>query len=150
MKIKRIFIDADSCAKGARSIILKTAGRKNLKVLYVANKDIPFDFTSPLFKMHICPSTKGAADDYIVENATDDTLVITRDIPLAERLVTKNIKVMNDRGKEFTADNIAECIKQRNLSLQMRQLGISTGGKWESYCEKDIKKFTDSFEKLTD
>lgn len=150
MKIEQIFVDADSCAKGARSIILKAALRKNLKVFYIANKKIPFEFSSELFNMHICPETDGAADDYIVENATEKTLVVTRDIPLAERLVTKKIKVMNDRGKEFTENNIAECIAQRNLSLQMRQLGISTGGKWNSYCEKDVKSFADSFERLTD
>lgn len=150
MKIERIFVDADSCAKGAKSIILKSAQRKKLKVIYVANKNIPFEFQSELFEMKICPETEGAADDYIVENASENTLVITRDIPLAERLVTKKIKVINDRGKEFTEKNIAECMAQRNLSLQMRQLGISTGGKWNSYCEKDVKTFADSFERLTD
>ena len=46
-----IFVDADSCEKNAREFILNTAVKKNLKVIFAANKNIPFSFSNPLFKM---------------------------------------------------------------------------------------------------
>ena len=45
-----IFVDADSCEKNAREFILNVAVKKNLKVIFAANKNIPFAFNNPLFK----------------------------------------------------------------------------------------------------
>ena len=53
-----IFVDADSCEKNAREFILNTAVKKNLKVIFAANKNIPFSFSNPLFKMKYVPKKK--------------------------------------------------------------------------------------------
>ncbi len=148
MRDIKIYIDADSCARKAKEHAEEIAIKYELKLFFVANRNIPFKKGSPLFTMIVSESSSGAADDCIVDKSDDTCIVVTRDIPLAERLVKKNVKVMNDRGKEFTKDNIQECISQRNLSLQMRQLGISTGGKWNSYSDRDSKNFSATLEKI--
>ena len=85
-------------------------------------------------------------DNYIVENATEKDLVITRDIPLANRLVEKNISVINDRGTKFTQNNIKELLSIRNFNHELAQIGI-TGEKVKNYGQKEIAKFSNCLDK---
>ena len=143
-----IWIDADSCPAQARDIVLKAAAKEELLVTYAANRPLAFSLQNPLFTMHVCPSTPGAADDYIVEHASEWDIVITRDIPLAARLVEKNICVINDRGIRFDKDNIAKRLKERELSMQMEALGLHKGKGHIPYGGKEIKAFNECFQRV--
>ncbi len=46
------------------------------------------------------------ADNRIVEMVEEGDLVITADIPLTDRVITKNAFALDHRGKFFNADNI--------------------------------------------
>lgn len=141
----KIWLDADSCPAVVRRIILKSAKTNNVPVIYVANREIPFDFEDPLFSMVVCPKEKGSADEYIVANIAVNDVAVTRDIPLAGRLVDKGCCVMNDRGTLFDKKKVADMLEERNLSLQMAALGIKTGGKSSGFGKEEIKKFADCF-----
>lgn len=142
-----IFVDADSCPSQAKNIVLRAGIRRNLNIVYVANRKIPFSMESPLFKMVVVENKEGAADDYIVENVTDKDLVITRDIPLAKRLIDKNVITINDRGTYFDRENVERMLRQRELSMQMAALGLHTGMSYSTYSNKDVQKFASCFEK---
>lgn len=146
----KIWVDADSCPSEARKIILKASTRLNLPIIFVANRDIPIKskekINTDLFTMIKTPSLPDAADNYIVENATEKDLVITRDIPLANRLVEKNISVINDRGTKFTQNNIKELLSIRNFNHELAQIGI-TGEKVKNYGQKEIAKFSNCLDK---
>ena len=148
MEKPHIWVDADSCPSPAKNIILKAASKNSLQVTYAANRDIPFSIQSPLFNMVICPKEEGAADDYIVANVAPDDIVVTRDIPLAKRLVQKNIKVMNDRGTLFDEKNVEEMLKQRELNMMMNAIGVHTGGRWNSYGKKETYDFAVTFDRV--
>ena len=137
----RIIVDADSCPKQARTFLEKTALRLNIPLEYAANHDIPFFTQNNLFSMTLCPQTKGAADDYIVSKATKEDLVVTRDIPLAQRLVHAGVTVINDRGTVFTAQNVSEMLEERELKLQMQALGVTPKNTWHSYGKKESSAF---------
>ena len=143
-----IFVDADSCEKNARKFILNLAAKKNIKVTFAANKNIPFSFNNPLFKMEICSKEKNSADDFIVENSKPGDIVVTRDLILAQRIFNKKILVMNDKGTVFNKENLEYLIEERQLSIQMKSFGISTGGKWKNYNGKDFEKFKSAFSAL--
>lgn len=143
-----IFVDADSCEKNARKFILNLAAKKNIKVTFAANKNIPFSFINPLFKMEICSKEKNSADDFIVENSKPGDIVVTRDLILAQRIFNKKILVMNDKGTVFNKENLEYLIEERKLSIQMKSFGISTGGKWKNYNGKDFEKFKSAFSAL--
>lgn len=143
-----IFVDADSCEKSARKFVLTAAVNKNINVIFAANKNIPFDFNSPLFKMQICSKDKNSADDFIVENSRPGDIVVTRDLILAERIFSKNIAVINDKGTVFNKENLAYLIEERQLSIQMKKLGVSTGGKWKNYSGRDFENFKKSLSAL--
>ena len=139
-----IWIDADSCPKLVREFVLKYAENKNLSVIFVANKEIPSSKSN--LKMIICPQEQDAADDYIVNNVQENDLVITRDIPLAARLVDKSITTINDRGTSFTKDNIKQKLSDRDFDLQLAQIGLG-GFKPNTYDKKLLTKFINCFDR---
>ncbi|MGN0729156.1 DUF188 domain-containing protein [Treponema sp.] len=145
-----IFVDADSCEKNAREFTLRAAEKKGTKVVFAANKDIQAPFKSSLFKMQICPKEKDSADNFIAENAAIGDIVITRDLLLAERILKRGITVMNDKGTVFTEKKLDYMLEERALSLQMKSLGVSTGGKGKCYGKSDLSSFKKTLTELLD
>lgn len=141
-----IWIDADSCPALVRNHVVKMGTRLNLKVCFVANKNIPCSEPG-IFEMIICNQEKDAADNYIIENAKPNDLVITRDIVFANRLVEKNISAINDRGTVFTKENVKELLSSRDFDLQLANLGLVKHFN-EGYDKKKFAAFANSFDKV--
>lgn len=140
-----LWIDADSCPRPVRDLVCRASSRLGLPLYFVANRNIPGP-DSPLFKMIIADAKPDAADDYIVENVTTSDLVITRDIPLAKRLVDRCISVINDRGVAYTEKNIDERLAMRNFMLELYNNGISperTG----VYGRKELQEFANALDR---
>ena len=144
----QIWLDADSCPASIRKITLQKASEKNLTITFVANRNVEPAFNYPLFTMHVCGKNEGAADDFIVENADKGDLAVTRDIPLAKRLLSKGVRVINDRGLEFSEDKIQNMLEERELHIQMVELGIAPKGNWKSFGEKEIKMFRECLDSI--
>jgi hypothetical protein len=68
------------------------------------------------------------ADNYIVQQAQADDLVITADIPLAAEVVARGSLALNPRGELYTADNIRQRLNMRDFLDTLRGSGIDTGG----------------------
>ena len=139
MKPFTIWVDADSCPVSVREIIIRFSKRLDIKAIFVANREIPLPKLHCL-GMVIAENTADAADNYIVENSSSSDLAITRDVPLASRLVEKNVVVISDRGKLYTPDNIKESLSFRNFNLELIQNGIPEL-KTNSYSKKDLNDF---------
>lgn len=137
----KIWVDADSFPSPARNVIQKIAIKNNLQVIYVANRNIAFNMESSLFEMKICPSSPGAADEFIVSSSAETDIVATRDIPLAARLVERGISVINDRGVNYDKKTVEKRLKERELSLQMEALGLHKGYRHESYGNRELQAF---------
>ena len=69
-----------------------------------------------------------AADDWIVEPAGRDDIVISADIPLASRCLKNGAVVLDQRGGAFIEDNIGAALANPELLAQLRDLGTLTGG----------------------
>ncbi len=134
-----IWIDADSCPAVVREIIIRFSKRLDIKANFVANREIPLPKLRCL-EMFIAENTADAADNYIVDHCSENDLAITRDVPLASRLVEKNVVVISDRGKLYTPDNIRESLSFRNFNLELIQNGIPEL-KTQSYSKKDLNLF---------
>ena len=140
----KVWIDADSFPTLLKNFILEYAEKNYLEIIFVANKPIKSDKQN--FKMILAENTKDSADNIIFENITEKDIAITRDILLAERLVQKNIKTINDRGTYFSKENIKKKVEERNYDFNLAQLGFS-GSKEKNYSMKELKKFRECFEK---
>jgi uncharacterized protein YaiI (UPF0178 family) len=92
--------------------------------------------------------TEGLADDRIVELSLEGDLAVTRDLPLAERLADKGLRVLNDRGDVFTSENARERRSLRDRAAELRALGIAPpsprGSTWGA---KELKAFADAFDR---
>lgn len=121
----QIYIDADGCP--VKDEVYKVAGRYKIKVYVVANKpmNVPLD---PLVEMVVVEKGFDAADDWIVEKATPQDIVITSDILLAERCVKKQTRALGHKGNEFTEDNIGSTVAGRELMQNLRHMGEMRGG----------------------
>ena len=138
-----------------RNHVVKYCSTRGIKVFFVANKTIECPGTDPaLFQMIVTDSTKDAADNYIFEHTTAGTLtcpspdlVITRDIVFADRLVTKGVHVINDRGTEFTREIIKERLSERDFNLQLAGLGLSKKYN-EGYDKTKFARFCNCFDRV--
>ena len=140
----KVWIDADSFPTLLKNFILEYAEKNYLEIIFVANKPIKSEKQN--FKMILAENTKDSADNIIFENITEKDIAITRDILLADRLVQKNIKTINDRGTYFSKENIKKKVEERNYDFNLAQLGFS-GSKEKNYGMKELKKFRECFEK---
>ena len=138
-----VWVDADSFPAKARSFLVSFASSKSVQVFFVANHEIKS--SDPRVKMIVCQKEQNAADNYIFEHASDNDIVVTRDIPFAARLVEKNIVVMNDRGLIFSKENIEDKLREREFSLNLAGIGFG-GNKGNYYGEKELGKFSRAFE----
>ena len=121
----RIFVDADACP--VKPEIYRVAERYGLKVYVVANA-----FTavprSEFIERVIVADGPDVADDWIAERATEFDIVITADIPLANRCVRKRATVIGPTGKPFSEDSIGMALATRDLLTELRSGGATTRG----------------------
>jgi uncharacterized protein len=143
---KTLWIDNDACPKRIREVIYKAAIRKNIPVKIVANS-----YTHPPRGVNaevICVNDAfDAADDHIVEMVKADDLVITADIPLADRVITKGAVALSPHGEIYNKANIQERLAMRNLRQELRSAGEIRGGKG-AFSDKDVNRFAKEFDRL--
>lgn len=142
----KVFVDADSCPKPVREAVLRAGKRTGVPLVFAANRPIP-GITGEGITMEVCPDIEGAADDFIVSAALEGDLVITRDIPLASRLVEQSVAVMDDRGRIYTVENIRERLSIRNFLVDLAENGMERE-RIASYGKKELKQFADGFDKI--
>jgi len=123
--VLNIYVDADGCP--VKEEIYRVARRHGLGATVVSNKRIRIP-EEDRFTLVVVGDRFDAADDWIVEHADRDDIVITADIPLASRCLRKGAIVLDQRGGAFTEDNIGAALAGRELSAHLRDLGTLTGG----------------------
>lgn len=141
----RIIVDADSCPKRVREIIVKACNRESVHALFIANREIP-EVTSDFSHLIVVSTQREAVDDYIIENAVEGEIAVTRDIPLAAVLVENGITVLNDRGTLYTKENIGERLSLRDFSKKLRESGVPFH-ETDRLDKRDIKTFADTFDR---
>ncbi|MDR0600865.1 MAG: DUF188 domain-containing protein [Treponema sp.] len=142
----QILVDADSCPRAARALVLRAAERTGIRAVFAANRPVP-GITGKIAVLELCPQGEGAADNRIVELARRGDLAVTRDIPLAARLVEAGVSVIDDRGREYTPDNIREQLSLRNISVEFALSGLGVE-RSASYGRKELKAMSDSLDRL--
>jgi uncharacterized protein len=121
----RIFIDADACP--VKDEVYRVAARYKLKVYVVANSPILVPRVDGLARV-VVGTGPDAADDWIVERVGRGAIVITSDVPLASRCVTKGADVLAPTGKPFSETSMGMALATRNLMDQLRSAGQTTSG----------------------
>jgi uncharacterized protein len=123
--VTHIYVDADGCP--VKDAVYKVAKRYNVPVTLVANSwmRIPDD---PNIAFELVGDGFDAADDWIVEHIKPHEIAITADIPLAAQCIEKGAAVIGPKGRLFTEDSIGDALASREVSSQLREHGLMTGG----------------------
>jgi len=141
----KILVDADSCPKPARELVLRCSSRRGIQAVFAANRPMP-GISGENVVMEICPPVENAADDRLVELATPGDLAVSRDLTLAKRLLEKNAVVIDDRGRLFTMDNINELLSLRDFTVGLTENGLDIE-RTANYGKKELKSFADSLDR---
>jgi len=134
-----LYIDADAFPNLLKPIILRAIERLCLKTYVISNKKVSIGTSSHVIYMIV---NQGAdeADHKIVEMANEGDLVITADIPLADRIISKHAHAIDHRGELYSEENIKHYLAMRNLMDEIRSTGEITKGP-KPFGKKDVESF---------
>jgi len=77
----------------------------------------------------------------------ENDLVITADIPLADRVITKKAYAIDHRGKLFSENNIKQSLAIRNLMQEIRDSGEMTKGP-APFSQKNAHEFANRLDQF--
>jgi uncharacterized protein YaiI (UPF0178 family) len=137
-----IFVDADACP--VKDEVYRVAGRYGLKVWVVANgwMRVP---DSPLIERVTVTEGLDVADDWIATRAGPGDIVVTADVPLADRCVKAGARVIAPTGRPFTASSIGNDLATRNLMTELRDTG-QIRGSGRAFTKEDRSRFLGSLD----
>lgn len=121
----RLFIDADACP--VKDEVYRVAERYGLRVFVVSNGWINTR-REPWIEQVVVEAGPDVADDWIAERATVGDVVVTADIPLADRCLKAGAQALKSNGQEFSADSIGSALAGRMVGEHMRSMGLTTSG----------------------
>jgi len=135
----KLYIDGDAFPNLLKPILFRAVKRFALQTFVISNKRVAIGDS-----MHIAyilvSSGADKADNRIVEMVKKGDLVITADIPLADRVITKKAHAMDHRGKLFSVENIKYYLSIRNFMQDIRDNGGITKGP-APFSKKDTHGF---------
>lgn len=118
-------MDADACPVKAE--VYRVAQRHRLKVHVVSNSFLAVPDDPWVERVVVAPGLD-AADDWIAERVGRGDIVVTADIPLADRCVRAGADVLAPTGRAFTDASVGMALAVRNLMQDLRASGQVTGG----------------------
>jgi len=141
-----LYIDADAFPNILKPIVLRAIDKHHINTFVVSNKKVSIG-KSPTISYILVSAGADEADNHIVELVKEGDLVITADIPLADRTITKNAHAIDHRGELYTKDNIKEYLAVRDLMQSIRDSGEITKGP-KPFGKKDAQNFANQFNKF--
>ena len=135
----KLYVDADAFPNLLKPILFRSIQRLKLETFVVSNKKVSIG-ESNLVTYMIVEAGADEADHKIVEMIKEGDLVITADIPLADRVISKNGHAIDHRGELYSIDNIKQYLAMRDLMEKIRESGEITKGP-KPFGVKDAHQF---------
>ena len=142
----RIFVDGHAFPNLLKAILFRQIERLKIETLVFSNKHITIG-KSDLIRYIIVEQGADEADNQIVEAIEEGDLVITADIPLADRTISKKAHAIDHRGELYSVDNIKQYLVMRNLMEKIRESGEMTKGP-KPFDQKDAHQFANQLHKF--
>lgn len=124
--------------------VYKVARRTGCPVRVVANA---FMRTPPDVEFVVVDAGPDIADDWIAERLQPGDIVITNDIPLADRTLKAKGHALGATGKAFTPSSIGAAMAQRELMEHLRSFGEAGGGP-KPFSQRDRQQFLNALDAL--
>lgn len=140
-----IWVDADACPVVVKDMLIRACERTGIFITFVANKPVRLPAGLPLKAVQVAPGFD-VADNYIVQHAGVNDLVITQDIPLAAELVKQGVAAVTPRGQFHTKESIGQRLAIRDLMSDLRDAGMARGGP-PPFSQADRQNFANQLDK---
>ncbi len=138
-----IYVDADACP--VREETMRVATRHRVPVKMVCDGGIR-PSANPLVEVVIVAQGADAADDWIAERVAPGDLVISADIPLADRCVKAGAEVLKPDGTVLDATTIGPALATRDLMADLRSADPFRQGGGKAFTKADRSRFLNAME----
>lgn len=138
-----IYVDADACP--VKDEIVRVAERHQLTVQLVSNSGMFGFHGHPLVVQTVVGEGADIADDWIAERVGRGDIVVTQDIPLADRCIKKDARVIRPNGRVLDKASIGMSLATRDLMTDLRSAGETTRGP-RAFSKQDRSNFLQSLE----
>ena len=140
-----LYIDADACPVEAEAE--RVATRLGVPMVLVCNGGLR-PSANPLVSLVIVDEGPDVADRWIAEHCGAGDVVVTADIPLADRCVKAGAQVLQPNGEVLSERNIGQRLATRDLMSDIRAADVFHQGGGAAFSKADRSRFLQSLDKV--
>lgn len=140
-----LYIDADACPVKAEAE--RVATRMRLPMVLVCNGGLR-PSPNPFVRLQIVPDGPDEADKWIAEACGPGDVVVTSDIPLADRCLKAGAQVVQHNGEVLTLANIGGRLATRDLMQDMRAADPFMQGKGGGFGKAERARFLQALDRV--
>ena len=118
-----IWVDADVCPVVIKEILFRAAERTKTRITLVSNHNIKKPASRYVTCLRVM-SGFDVVDNEIARRVKEGDLVVARDIPLADEVLTNSGCALSPRGELFTKENINAKLNMRDFMDTLRSSGV--------------------------
>lgn len=133
-----LYIDADACPVKAEAE--RVATRLQVPMVLVCNGGLR-PSRNPLVSLVIVDEGPDVADRWIADNCGPGDVVVTADIPLADRCVKAGAQVLQHDGTVLSATNVGQRLATRDLMSDIRAADPLHQGGGSAFSKADRSRF---------
>ena len=138
-----LYIDADACPVKAEAE--RVATRLRVPMVLVCNGGLR-PSANPLVRHVFVEEGPDVADRWIADTAGTGDVVVTSDIPLADRCLKAGARVLQHNGEPLTLANIGPRLASRDLMSDIRAADPFHQGRGKGFSKADRSRFLQSLD----
>lgn len=139
-----LYIDADACPVKAEAERVTT--RHRVPMVLVCNGGLRPP-QNPLVSLQIVAEGPDVADKWIAENCGPGDVVVTSDLPLADRCLKAGAQVLQHNGEALTEANIGPRLATRDLMADIRASNPFHQGGGAAFSKADRARFLQALDR---
>lgn len=139
-----LFIDADACPVKAEAE--RVAVRMGVPMVLVCNGGLRMP-THPLVRLQIVAEGPDEADKWIADSCGPGDVVVTGDLPLADRCIKAWAAVLTHAGEVLDAANIGPRLATRDLMADLRSADPFRQGGGVAFGKADRARFLQALDR---
>jgi uncharacterized protein YaiI (UPF0178 family) len=140
-----LYIDADACP--VKDEAERVATRLKVPMVLVCNGGLR-PSRNPLGSLVVVDAGPDVADMWIADNCGAGDVVVTSDIPLADRCLKAGAQVVQSNGEVLTLTNIGQRLATRDLMSDIRAANPFHQGGGAAFSKADRSRFLQALDKL--
>lgn len=140
-----LYIDADACPVKLEAE--RVATRKRIPMVLVCNGGIR-PSQNPLVSLVVVDHGPDEADRWIADRCGPGDVVVTSDLPLADRCITAGARVVQHNGEVLTHANIGPRLATRDLMQDIRSANPFHQGGGAAFSKADRARFLQALDRV--